>query len=90
MRKLILVTAMTVALAACGTDDNANQNDLNAANASISNMAVEDPAMNADNAMVGNMDGTGNMANVGDANVQNAMEKDMKTNDPDTNLANGM
>ena len=93
MRKLMFVAAMTVALAACGTDeDKANQNDLDAANATLNTIPIDGPAMNgagADGGMGGNSDAA-NMANTTDAGTKNAMEKNLKTNDADTNLANGM
>jgi len=83
MRPLLILSGAALALAACNSNNAANNDmstDLNATTAT-DNMMVDQ-----NGAMTGGMDG--NTATNGA--TENAMVNDMTHNDVDTNLANGM
>ena len=87
MRALILVAGAALAVAACSSNDNAN-NTMNV----DENLTTTD--MNATTDL--NMDMNATDANMtmnaadGMNTTENAMVNDMTTNSPDANLANGM
>jgi hypothetical protein len=87
MRALILVAGAALAVAACSSNDSANNTmnvDENLATTDMNAMDMNAMDMNA---MDANM--TMNAADGMNA-TENAMVNDMTTNSPDANLANGM
>ncbi|CAA9497348.1 MAG: hypothetical protein AVDCRST_MAG44-540 [uncultured Sphingomonas sp.] len=87
MRALILVAGAALAVAACSSNDSANNTmnvDENLATTDMNAMDMNAMDMNA---MDANM--TMNAAD-GMNTTENAMVNDMTTNSPDANLANGM
>jgi cellulase/cellobiase CelA1 len=87
MRALILVAGAALAVAACSSNDSAN-NTMNVdENLMTTDMNATDMNAMDMNAMDANM--TMNAADGMNA-TENAMVNDMTTNSPDANLANGM
>ncbi len=87
MRALILVAGAALAVAACSSNDSAN-NTMNVdENLTTTDMNATDMNAMDMNAMDANM--TMNAAD-GMNTTENAMVNDMTTNSPDANLANGM
>jgi uncharacterized lipoprotein len=87
MRALILVAGAALAVAACSSNDSANNTmnvDENLTTTDMNAMDMNAMDMNATDA---NM--TMNAAD-GMNTTENAMVNDMTTNSPDANLANGM
>ena len=85
MRALILVAGAALAVAACSSNEDAN-NTMNV----DENLTTDMNAMDM-NAMDMNATDANMTMNAGDMNATgNAMANDMMTNSPDANLANGM
>lgn len=89
MRRLMMMAAAGLVLAACDNRAEAPAEDLNAANATLDNMAMDNMAMD-NGAMMNATNSDGTAANMADPNTQNAVAEDMATNNADANLANGM
>lgn len=90
MRALIFVAGAALSLAACGsnnTAENAEANLMAEDNMMMDSNMTMDANMGMDANMTGGMDG--NMA-TNSMTENNMMAQDMNTNAPDTNLANGM
>ncbi|MFL6733619.1 MAG: hypothetical protein ACJ8EY_02860 [Sphingomicrobium sp.] len=84
MRALILVTGAALSLAACGSNETAEEGN----NLEVNTLIVDNAASIPDGTtMDANAMGDMNMV---DANTAAAMQQDMNTNAPDANLANGM
>ena len=81
MRGFTMISIAALGLAACGGNDAATNNDMNAMTAD--NMMVDqNAAMTGPGGMDGNVETN--------ATTENMMMNDLTTNDADTNLANGM
>ena len=87
MRALILVAGAALAVAACSSNDSANNTKNVDENLMTTDMNATDMNAMDMNAMDANM--TMNAAD-GMNSTENAMVNDMTTNSPDANLANGM
>lgn len=79
MRLLILAAGAALALSACSSGNDA-QNDTNVTDLQAGNLIVNDQTMNG---------ATVDMNAMNDSATQNAMMNDITHNDADTNLANG-
>jgi hypothetical protein len=81
MRLLILAAGAALALAACGSNNDANNNA--STDLEVGNLIVNDGSMTATTDM------NAMNATMNSAETQNAVANDLTHNDADTNLANG-